>query len=276
MPTFATPGPIAATIEVAGAQVRITASDRADTEVHVEPINEASRKHVKVAQGTKVEYAGGRLSVKTTVSGDKAGSVAIAIDLPSGSGLVAYLAHSDIQADGSFGQCELHIASGRVQLDRLTSLQANISSGAVAVGHVAGRTDIDGAAFVTRIGAADGAVRLSNSGGQAWIGHARVDLDLSSASGDFTVDRADGNVTATTSSGAIRIGRMTHGQAKLMNGSGDIEVGVSEGVTAFADVGSERGSVHDSLSPQGNAELSDVSVHARTRHGDIVIRRAAS
>ena len=31
MPTFATPGPIAATVQVAGARVRVTASDRTDT-----------------------------------------------------------------------------------------------------------------------------------------------------------------------------------------------------------------------------------------------------
>ena len=47
MPTFATPGPIAATVQVAGAQVRVT------------------------------------------VPGDKTGSVAITIDLPSGSSQVA-------------------------------------------------------------------------------------------------------------------------------------------------------------------------------------------
>jgi hypothetical protein len=33
MPTFATPGPIAATVVVGGAQVRVTASDRTDTVV---------------------------------------------------------------------------------------------------------------------------------------------------------------------------------------------------------------------------------------------------
>ena len=43
MPTFATPGPITATVTVAGAQVRVTASDRTDTVVLVEPINAASR-----------------------------------------------------------------------------------------------------------------------------------------------------------------------------------------------------------------------------------------
>ncbi len=118
MPTFATPGPIAATVEVGGAQVRVTASDRTDTVVLVEPIDTASGKDVKVAEKTKVDFADGQLSVKTTVSGDKNGSVAITIDLPAGSSLAAYLAHSSVQADGPVGQCELHMASGQVTLDR--------------------------------------------------------------------------------------------------------------------------------------------------------------
>jgi hypothetical protein len=67
MPTFATPGLIAATVQVAGAQVRVTASDRTDTVVLVEPVNEANPSDVKVAGKTKVEFAGGQLSVKTTV-----------------------------------------------------------------------------------------------------------------------------------------------------------------------------------------------------------------
>ena len=253
MPTFATPGPIAATVQVAGAQVRVTASDRTDTVVLVEPIDEASRSDVKVADKTKVDFADGRLSVKTTASGDKNGSVAITIDLPAGSSLVAYLAHSSVHADGSFGECELHMASGRVQLDRIDALQANISAGEVAIGHIAGRANIDGGAFEVRIGEVEGTVGLTSSGGQAWIGHASADLDLSSGSGGFDIDRADGSVTAKTASGAIRIGRMTHGQAKLMNGSGNIEVGISEGAAASVDVDSERGSVRNSVPSQENA-----------------------
>ena len=259
MPTFATPGPIAATVQVAGAQVRVTASDRTDTVVLVEPINEASRSDVKVADKTKVDFAGGRLSVKTTVSGDKYGSVAITIDLPAGSSLVAYLAHSRVRADGSFGDCELHMASGRVQLDRINALQANLAAGEVAIGHIAGR-------------ARHRRCRAGRSGSAT----PRPTSILSSASGSLDIDRADGSVTATTASGAVRIGRMTQGHAKLVNGSGDIEVGISEGTAAHIDVNSERGSVRNSVA-QDNPGPSDakVSVHARTRHGDIVIRRAA-
>ncbi len=278
MATFATPGPIAATVEVGGAKVRVTASDRNDTVVLVEPIDKASRKDVKVADRTKVEFADGRLSVKTTVSGSKDGSVAIAIDLPTGSSLAAYLAHSAVQADGSFGECELHLASGQVQLDRVDALRASLATGEVAVGHIAGGATIDGGAFTIRIGEVEGAVGLSASGGQAWIGHAYADLDLSSSSCDFDIDRADGSVTAKTASGAIRIGRMTNGQAKLTNASGNIEVAISEGVAASLDVNSERGAVHNFVSSQAEPGPSDarVSVHARTRHGDITIQRAAS
>ncbi|SCL64099.1 DUF4097 family beta strand repeat-containing protein [Micromonospora chersina] len=277
MLTFTTPAPVAATIEVAGAQVRINATDRTDTVVLVEPVDAASRKDVKVAEKTTVDFAGGRLSVKTTVSGDKDGSVAITIDLPTGSSLATYLAHSEVHADGAFGGCELHLASGRVQVDRVDALRANIASGEVAVGHVAGRADIDGGAFTLRIGEVEGTVALSNSGGRTWIGHAFGDLELSSASCDFDIDRADGGVTATTASGAIRIGRMTHGQAKLMNGSGNIEVGISESAAAHIDVVSERASVRDTVSTGGNPDRSNgtVSVHARTRHGDIVVQRVA-
>ena len=278
MPTFATPGPIAATVEVAGARVRVTASDRADTVVLVEPINEASRSDVKVANKTRVDFAAGQLSVKTTAPGAKSGSVAITIDLPAESSLDAYLAHSSVHVDGSVGECELHMASGQVQLDRIGALQADISAGEVAIGHIAGRTDIDGGAFAVRIGEAEGTVGIAGAGGRAWIGHASADLDLSSGSGSFDIDRADGSVTATTASGAIRIGRLTRGQARLTNGSGNIEVGIGEGTMAKVDAHSERGSVRNSVESQGDPATSgaSVSVHARTRHGDIIIQRAAS
>ena len=277
MPTFATPGPITATVQVAGAQVRVTASDRTDTVVLVEPLDGA-RRSGKVAAKTKVDFAGGQLSVKTTVAGDKNGSVAITIALPAGSNLVAYLAHSSVQVDGPLGESELHTASGRVQLDRTDALHANISAGEVAVGHVAGRAEIDGSAIDVRIGEVDGTVRIAGARGQAWIGHASADLDLSSAGGGFDIGRADAGVTATTASGAIRIGRLSRGHARLVTGSGDIEVGIGEGAAAAIDADSERGAVRNSVAAQAIPAMSDVmvSVHARTRDGDIIIRRVAA
>jgi hypothetical protein len=276
MPAFTTPDPINATVEAGGARVRITASDRTDTVVLVEPLNAASRKDVKVADKTRVDFADGQLTVKTMVPGDRDASVAITIDLPAGSSLIAYLAHSAVLVDGSVGSCELHMASGRVQLDRVDALRADISAGEVEIGRITGRADIEGATFAVRIGEAAGPAGITSAGGPAWIGHAAADLELSSGSGRLDIDRADGSVTATTGSGAIRIGRMTHGQAKLTSGSGDIEVGISDGIAAYLDVTSERGTVRNSVtSPEApDAPGAQLTVHARTRHGDIVIQRA--
>ncbi|HEY2079109.1 MAG TPA: DUF4097 family beta strand repeat-containing protein [Streptosporangiaceae bacterium] len=278
MPAFATPGPIAATVQVAGAQVRVTASDRTNTVVLVEPVNQAKPSDVKVANKTKVDFAGGQLSVKTTVPGDKNGSVAITIDLPAGSSLVAYLAHSSVHADGPLSDCELHMASGRAQLDRVDALQANIAAGVAAVGHIAGRASIDGGAFAVRIGEVKGTVRLSSSAGQIWIGHASADLDLGSGSGGFDIERADGSVTAKTGDGAIRIGRLSRGQAELLNRSGNIEIGISEDAAVRVEANSERGSVRNSVPSQESQGTFDdkVAIHARTRYGDIIIQRAAS
>jgi hypothetical protein len=278
MPAFTTPGPIAATVEVAGAQVRVGASERTDTVVLVEPVNKASKSDVKVAERTKVDFSGGRLAVKTTVPGNKNGSVAISIDLPAGSSLAASVANSSLHADGPLGECELHMASGQVQLDRIGALQANIAAGEVAVGHIAGRASIDGGTAAVRIGEVEGTVRLVSSAGQLWIGDARADLDLTNGSGGFDIDRADGGVTAKTGAGAIRIGRLTRGQAELVNGSGNIEIGISEGSAAQVDANSERGTVRNSVPPQEDpgAFENNVTVHARTRHGDITIHRAGT
>ena len=74
--------------------------DRTDTAVLVEPVDKASKPDAKVAERTKVEFSGGRLTVKTTVPGSKNGSVAISIDLPAGSSLAASVANSSLHADG--------------------------------------------------------------------------------------------------------------------------------------------------------------------------------
>ncbi len=273
MNTFATPEPITATFTTAGARVRVAASDRTDTVVLVEPVDSTNSSDVKVAEKTKVDFSGGELSIRTTKSGDKNGSVAITVELPAGSKLVLSTAWTDVHADGPLGDCQVDMSSGRVQLDRVAALRGNLAAGEVAVGHVAGPADIEGGTAGVRLGEVDGVVTYRGSTGKVWIGHARSDVDLGGSGGSFDIDRAEGNVVAKAAGCPIRIGRMTRGQAELANASGGIEVGVSEGTAAWVDADSTKGAVRNSLSTENPAEF-DVKIHARTRLGDIVIHRA--
>jgi DUF4097 and DUF4098 domain-containing protein YvlB len=277
MAVFATPEPITATLTTAGARVLVAASERPDTVVLVEPINSANKSDVKVAEKTKVDFSDGELSIKTTKSGDKNGSVAITIELPVGSRLVLNTAWTDVHAEGLLGDCELNLGSGQVQLDRVTALRGNLAGGGVAVGHIAGTTDIEGGAAGVRIGEAKGTVRYEGTTGKIWIGHALSDIDLSSAGGSFDIDRAEGSVIAKAANCPIRVGRLTRGQADLTNASGGIEVGISEGTAASVDANSTKGNVRSSLPAQDNPDEFDnkVKVYARTRLDDIVIHPVA-
>ncbi|EOD63377.1 hypothetical protein [Amycolatopsis vancoresmycina] len=238
MTTFATPQPITATLTTAGARIRVTATDRPDTVVRVAPVDPANKADAKVAERTEVAFADGELSVKTTKSGEKRGSVAITVELPAGSRLVLNTAWTDVRTEGPLGDCLLNVASGDVHL-----------------GHVTGHATIEGGSAAVR------------------LGHAQATVEFNSAGGSFDVDRADGDVVARAGACPIRIGRLTRGEARLANASGGIDVGVAEGSAARVDAGSTKGQVRNSLPEEPAAE---VRIHARTRRDDIVIHRAAA
>lgn len=242
MSAFATPQPITAKITTAGALVRVTASDRQETVVLVEPLDPANDSDVQVAGKTEVGFAAGELTISTKKPGAKDGSVAITVELPAGSGLVLNTAWSQVRADGPLGACELDVASGRIELDRVAALRARFAAGAVAVGHLAGTAEIQGAPDEVRIGEADGVVRYEGA------------------------------------TGKVRIGRILRGQAELVSHSGDIEIGIGEDTGAWVDAESKKGTVRNSLPPQENpGEFDDkVKIRVRTRHGDVVIHRAAT
>ncbi|ONF67511.1 DUF4097 family beta strand repeat-containing protein [Amycolatopsis keratiniphila] len=274
MSVFPTPQPITAALAVAGARVRLTASERTDTVVLVEPIDATSKSDVKVAENTKVGFDGGKLSIETKKAGGKNGSVAITIEVPTGSQLALNTAWSDVDADGRFGDCVLEMSSGQVRIDRAASVRGDLAAGEIAIGHVAGAVNIEGGSAGVRIGEVEGTVKYSGSTGKVWIGHARSEIELSGSSGSFDIDRADGDVVASAANCPIRVGRLSRGEAELMNASGGIEVGV-DGDTATVDAKSTKGSVHNSLATAGEGGVGGVKIHARTRLDDIVIHRAA-
>ena len=88
MPTFDTPEPISAVVELVVGDVRITASDRDDTAVEIRPSDESHEPDVRAAEQTRVEYSAGRLLVKTPRQRSlslfgKPGSIDVTIGLPT-------------------------------------------------------------------------------------------------------------------------------------------------------------------------------------------------
>ncbi|SFF35539.1 DUF4097 family beta strand repeat-containing protein [Blastococcus tunisiensis] len=263
MPTFDTPGPISARIEVASGSVRVRADDRHDTVVTVRPRNEASSADVTAAEQTLVTFSAGELLVRSTsrprlLFFGYGPEIEVDVVIPTGSSLDVRTTAGEITCSGRLGAVDLESKHGDLRLDDAGSLRARTSSGDISVAVVDGDTEA-----ITSYGD----VRVGETGGPSRLG---------TGYGDVTVDRALGSLTASTKYGQVRVGEAVRGSLVLETAYGEVEACVREGSAAWLDVHSGGGRIRNLLTetegPEGAGET--VEIHARTSYGDILIRRA--
>ncbi len=263
MPTFDTPGPIAARIEVVSGSVHVRADDRHDTVVTVRPRNENSSADVAAAEQTRVAFSAGELLVRSTSrprllffgSGPE---VEVDVVLPTGSALDVRTTAGEITCTGRLGAVELESRHGDLRLDRAGTLRARTASGNVSAAAVQGETEVTTSYGNVRVGEVAGPARLDTG------------------YGDVTVDRALDSLTGSTKYGQVRVGEVVRGSLVLETAYGEVEAGVREGTAAWLDVSSGSGRIRNTLTeaqgPDGATET--VEIHARTSYGDVLIRRA--
>jgi DUF4097 and DUF4098 domain-containing protein YvlB len=279
MPTFDTPAPITATIDIGVGHVRIVASDRTDTVVDVRPTNPSRDADVRAAEQSRVEYANSQLTVtapnKKKWRTRTAGSIDLTIDLPSDSRVDANV-WTEVRSEGRLGESTINTAAGSVRLDETGRLKVRTAAGDVTVVRAGGPAELKTSSGKIRVDEVDGSVAVKTSNGDITLGTVTGDASLSTANGDITVEVALASVDAKTAYGAVRIGEVVRGSIGLQTAYGELEVGVREGTAAWLDVVSGTGIVQSHLDATDAPEPSDetVEITGRTGWGDIVIRRA--
>jgi DUF4097 and DUF4098 domain-containing protein YvlB len=281
MPSYDTPRPITATVELVIGDLRIIAAERTDTVVEVRPSDPGSVADARAADQTRVDYADGRLLVKTPKQRGlglfgKPGAVDLTLDLPAGSNVQVEVGAGGVRAAGVLADCRVKCGAGDVQLDRIGPLTLDTGAGRVDVDTVAGRADISTGSGRLQVREIDGPAVVKNSNGDSWIGLVTGDLRINAANGDITVDRTANGVVASTANGAITVGAATRGTASLKTGFGEIEVGIPAGTAAKLDVSTSFGRVRNQLESADGPQETDetLDLRARSSYGDIVIRRA--
>ena len=281
MPTFETPDPISATVDVVHGDVRITAGDRGVTVVNVEPSHPGSDEDRKAAAQTRIEYAGGRLLVKTQrlrswLPRSTGGSVDMTIELPAGSQLRGSGGLADFRCEGRLGECRLRLGLGRIDVESAEAPTLKSGSGDIVVDRATGHADIAAGSGDVRVRELAGTGVIKNSNGDIWVGAAHGDLRVSAANGDVAIDVADATVTSKSANGSVRVGEAVRGAIVLETAHGDLEVGIREGTSAYLDVRTVAGRVRNALeaadAPDPSGET--VEVRAHTTVGDVVIHHA--
>ncbi|MFF0588971.1 DUF4097 domain-containing protein [Streptomyces sp. NPDC003781] len=278
MPSFDTPRPIAVTAHVGAGSVRFTASDRSDTVVEVRPGDPKRDKDVRAAEQTEVSYASGVLTISTKERRfiGPTGTVDVTVELPAGSRVDTVGSWTQVLGEGRLGEVRVKTPGGDVRLDTTGPLRLDASHGSVTVDRVEGSAEITTSSGSVRVGVIEGPAVLKNSHGSTTVGAALGDLRVKNANGDINVARAEASLTATTAHGTLRVDEVARGEIRLETSYGAIEVGVREGTAAWLDVQSSGGLVRNTLTASGSpAETEEtVKVHARTRYGNIDVRRA--
>ncbi|MDD9383010.1 DUF4097 family beta strand repeat-containing protein [Streptomyces sp. ZAF1911] len=278
MPSFDTSEAISVTAHVEAGSIQFTAGDRRDTVVAVQPRDPKRDKDVRTAEQTEVTFAGGVLTVRTPKSNPfgKPGIVDVTVDLPTGSDVDTTGAWTQVVGEGRLGEVRVKTSSGDVRLDTTGPLKLTASHGSITVDRAEGATEITTSSGSLRLGFVDGPAVLKNSHGTTTVGAAIGELRVSGANGDIEIRRAEDSVTAKTAHGTLRVGEVARGTVELETSYGAIEVGVREGTAAWLDVSSGSGQVRNTLTASGSPEASadTVKVRARTKYGNIDVRRA--
>jgi DUF4097 and DUF4098 domain-containing protein YvlB len=279
MPSFNTPEPISATAHVEAGSIRFTASDRHDTVVEARPRDPKRDQDVRAADQTEVTYANGVLTVRTPKQRyliGRTGTVDVTVELPTGSHIDMTGAWAQMLGEGRLGEVRVKTSSGDVRLDTTGPLKLTASHGSITVDRVEGMAEITTSSGSLRVGLVDGPAVLKNSHGTTTVGAATGDLRVRGANGDIDIRRAGASVAATTAHGTLRVGEVARGTVQLETSYGAIEVGIREGTAAWLDVSSRSGQVRNTLTASATPEKTGetVEVRARTRYGNIDVRRA--
>ena len=282
MSHFETPQPISVVLDLRVADLRVAAGERADTTVQVRPSDSSRRADVTAAEQTRVEYADGRLLVKTPgrlrelgPSSD-GGSIDVDVELPAGSDLNGRTAAGGFRLTGSLGRCELKSSAGQISVDRVAQVKL-ATAGDIRLERATGDAELTTATGDVRAGEIDGSAVIKNANGDTQIGEVGGDLRVKSANGDIDVEHAHSSVVAKTANGHIRIGSIHGGSLVAETANGKVEVGIADGVAAWLDLDTHYGHVHNGLAAAEGPGSADeqVEVRARTGFGDITIRRGA-
>ncbi|MFD8396500.1 DUF4097 domain-containing protein [Streptomyces sp. NPDC059680] len=278
MPSFDTPEAISVTARVEAGSIQFTAGERADTVVEVRPRDPKKNLDVRAAEQTEVTYASGVLTVRTPKSSlfGRTGVVDVTVDLPTGSRIDMTGAWTQVLGEGRLGEVRVKTSSGDVRFDATGPLHLTASHGSITVDRAEGPAEITTSSGSLRVGLVDGPAVLKNSHGTTTVRAATGELRVSGANGDISIERAEASVTATTAHGTLRVGEVARGKVQLETAYGAIEVGVRQGTAAWLDVSSGSGQVRNTLNTSDSPEKTEdtVEVRARTRHGNIDIRRA--
>lgn len=268
MHAFDTPGRAAVRVAIQAGTIELETWDAPRIEVDVKPLrdDEGTAKALEELQIGSRERADGVTEVFVEQPKRRGGFLSrgprlgVRVRCPVATGVEASSSSADVTAHGRFGDVAVKTASGDTWFEA-----------------VVGTCRINSASGDIRIDEAEDAVTLNTASGDVQVGRAAGPLSANLVSGDATVDDARNVLAVNTVSGDQVIESSSGDDVRLQSVSGDVRIGIRQGLRLYIDASSVSGQLTSQLDPVDAAPVGEGSVgqlRARTVSGDISIVRA--
>lgn len=269
---FDTPHPIDLLVENGSGSIRIAASDRTTTQVHI--TGRYADQAVVTRDGDSISVLAPKLRTGF-LGGDNKLDMEIA--MPTGSRVVAKSGSADIEVSGPVGATKIKSGSGDVRLDVLDDVAVvDTGSGDVEISDARSELRIRSGSGDISIQTANSETAVSTGSGDVQLVRAAGPLVVKTGSGDLEVTEAANDVTMKTGSGATVIRAARRGRITSTGASGDVRIGIPEGTPVWTDVKTVTGRLHSSIQGVGEPEpgADHVELRATTVSGDVVLTPA--
>jgi DUF4097 and DUF4098 domain-containing protein YvlB len=262
--TFDTPGPVTVAIDVASGDIDVTVVDAQQTEVEVTGYDKDEPPRV-----TCDPMPGGGYRVTVEHKPKKfwgirlfSGGLDIDLRVPRSTAIDGTGGAADIDVTGTLEALAFRSGAGDLRFDDV--------SGDVQLACASG--DIEGRSVGGHFG-------FKGASGDIELGSVASGVTVRSASGDITIGRLDGTSVITVGSGDIELRQVGPGGVDAKAISGDMHVGVREGLGVWLDVSSRSGDVRSTLEAtrreDEDADLPRLDLTLNTVSGDIDVTRVS-
>lgn len=233
-----------------------------DDEVALVEVSQVGREiRISRPKATKFGFVGRRQSVHVTVA------------LPPGSPTELRSSSGDITAEAPLGESAVRTGSGDVRLTQATGLDIETGSGDQEIGRVSGELRCRAGSGDVVVAQVDGSMSVTTGSGSVSIRTLGGDLEARVGSGDLDLgDPREGtSLTLASGSGDMLVRRLGAARLEVMSGSGDVELGVAQGLPVWVDL---AGDVDNRLSPRGSAQEGQphALIRGRCGSGSVILR----
>jgi DUF4097 and DUF4098 domain-containing protein YvlB len=188
--------------------------------------------------------------------GSVGGSVDTVVTLPPRSDVTVALGAGDVVVGVPVRDLRINVASGDLRIDDVDgTTEIKVGSGDVRAGLLAGNA---------KVASASGDVRIDRAS----------ELSVSTAAGDLYLGAVSDAAQVKSATGDVRIGSFSGSDLEIKTMSGDVTVGLVQGMVVNAAVKTMSGDFRNRIKPTSGERVGTMSLTITSFSGDVTLRSA--